>query len=163
MSAVAIHSGYPLFTRTVNTGYSQESRDLQNKVASVFHQFRKRADREQAFDDLAQTLQQGRAGNWDHYGAVPATDATAQVAYRFLSALPSTLPSPNIGLDPDGEVSFDWLAGKGRVFSVSIGESGRLSYAGMFGPGKTAHGSEPFDDAIPNAVIACVRRLGFQA
>lgn len=162
MSAVAIHPRYPLFTRTVNTGSSQESRDLQRQVTDFFQQFRKRADREQAFDELGQALQQGRAGNWDHYGAMPVTDATAQVAYRFLSALPSTLPSPNVGLDPDGEVSFDWLAGKGRIFSVSVGEGGRLSYAGMFGPGKTAHGSEPFDDAIPDAVIECIRRLGIQ-
>ncbi|MBA2591853.1 MAG: hypothetical protein M3495_20620 [Pseudomonadota bacterium] len=163
MSAAAIISRYPLFTRSVNTGASLESRDLQIKVAGFFREFHKRADREQAFDELAEALRQGGAANWDQYGAIGVTDATAEVAYRFLSALPSTLPSPNVGLDPDGEVSFEWLAEKGRVFSVSIGESGRLSYAGMFGPEKTAHGSEPFDDAIPDAVIECVRRLGLQA
>lgn len=163
MSAVAIHTRYPFFTRTINTGYSKESQDLEREVATFFQQFRKRADRERAFDELAQALQQGGVGNWDHYGAIKVTQASAQVACRFLNALPSTVPSPNVGLDPDGEVTFDWLVEKGRIFSVSIGEGGRLSYAGMFGLGKTAHGSEPFDDAIPDAVIDGIRRLGIQA
>jgi hypothetical protein len=108
-------------------------------------------------------LQQGRTGDWDRYSAVAVTDATAQIACRFLSALPSILPSPKVGLAPDGEVSFDWLAGKGRVFSVSLRGDGRLSYAGTFSPGMVVHGSEIFGVAIPEGVIEGVRRLGVQA
>jgi hypothetical protein len=88
----------------------------------------------------------------------PASTPTA-LAERFLTAWPLDLPTPEIGVDPDGEISFDWFGGKGRNFSVSLREDGRIAYAGAFGGAKTKYGTDRFDDAIPSEIVEAVREL----
>jgi hypothetical protein len=96
--------------------------------------------------------------NWDGYGARALDGAAYKHAKAFLSALPITTPDPDVAADPDGEVSFTWYRDPRRVFSVSIGGSGRVSYAGLFGS-STVHGTEFFDDALPEPVEANLARL----
>src|SRR5438105_2938375 len=51
------------------------------------------------------------------------------LALRFLLALPTYLPAPELALDEDGEVSFDWRGSGGRLLTATLREDGRLSYA----------------------------------
>ena len=48
-------------------------------------------------------------------------------ALKFMVVLPSWLASPELALDPDGEIAFDW-ARDDDMISVSIGANGRLTY-----------------------------------
>ena len=55
--------------------------------------------------------------------------ATLLLAQRFLAALPSELAAPELAVDPDGEISFDWFGRSGRNFSVSLRSDGRVAIA----------------------------------
>lgn len=58
---------------------------------------------------------------------------TEQNAMRMVRALPNDLPLPEIGIDPDGEISLDWMCSRTRMFSISVSGSARLACAWMNG------------------------------
>ena len=97
--------------------------------------------------------------NWDGYGARPVSSGAFAVARAVLNAIPDNWPSPAIGVDPDGEISLEWALGRpDRVLTVSVGETGLLSYAGLYGDSKT-HGVEAFVGQLPAAIVANLMRL----
>lgn len=115
--------------------------------------------------DLEAACSEASKPNWDGYGAEPVSLKTFRQAVRFLESIPLTIPNPEISVDPDGEVSFTWSRSPRQVFSVSIGEDGRLSYSGLHGD-STIYGTEWFHDALPDAVEAAMARVfpsGIQA
>jgi hypothetical protein len=62
---------------------------------------------------------------WDGEGSKAVTPATLAVAEKvaraLFVALPLGPPPPDLGPDCDGEISFEWIAEQGRLFSVSVG------------------------------------------
>ena len=111
---------------------------------------------ESAWIELAEAAQEAGVQNWDGYGARAIEPGAYQQAERFLSALPTTTPMPDVSVDPDGEVAVSWNLDSNWIFSVSIGPTGRLSYAGLFGTGR-ACGTEWFLNEIPEAVLDNIR------
>ncbi len=55
-----------------------------------------------------ETYQECSEEGWDGYGARPVTQETYDEAVRFLGALPSWLPTPEIVPEPDGDIGFEW-------------------------------------------------------
>lgn len=151
MSTLTYEAGYSLFERVPNTGVSEASRQLEGSVSKYFQHFREGAERQQAFNELAGAVQ-GENAKLESADIHP-------LACRFLNSLPSSLPSPSIQVDSDGEISFDWILGRNRMLTVTLGSYGKLSYAGIFGQGKKQHGVETFDDAIPETIIRCIERV----
>lgn len=113
---------------------------------------------ELAWIELVEAAHEAAALNWDGYGAKPIDPLAYREARRFLATLPTTTPVPDVSVDPDGEVSISWNLEPDWVFSVSIGPSGRLSYAGLFGTSKV-HGTEWFTNEIPESVLDGMTRL----
>ena len=95
--------------------------------------------------------------DWDGYGARAVSFRTYEKAKQFIGALPWGVAVPEISADPDGEISFEWYSAPSKVFSVSIGPTNELSYAGLFGASRT-HGTEIFHDEIPQIVFSHIRR-----
>jgi len=87
----------------------------------------------------------------------PVQPATIHYAREFLDGLPAFVSDPDIYADTDGEVVFEWDFGRRRVFSVSIGPDGTLTYAGLFGH-KRAHGIEELAGSIPEVVATNIIR-----
>lgn len=162
MMVLAIDRLYQPFVRGINTGSSPESKRVEQRFIEAIDHFRSIPARERAFGELIKAVEDASKENWDSYHAKPASLQAATVAARFLTALPSTVPTPDIGVDPDGEISFAWLFSKDRMLSVSVSENGRLSYAGMFGNEATSHGTEPFYDTIPGIILEKIKRLGIE-
>lgn len=54
--------------------------------------------------------------------------ATLVKALEFAATLPSDVELPEVSIDPDGELAFDWFKESG-LLSVSVGRTGRLTYA----------------------------------
>ncbi|SCC94913.1 conserved hypothetical protein [Thiomonas sp. X19] len=67
----------------------------------------------------------------DEQAAVPL--GAIQNARSTLRALPTALPLPEIGIDPDGAISLDWMPTRSRMFSISVSDSDRLAYAWLNG------------------------------
>jgi hypothetical protein len=108
--------------------------------------------------DLEAACSEAAEADWDGYGARRVDYVTYYVAKRFLEALPHTPLDPDIAIDPDGEVSMTWRKAADQLFSVSIGGTGRLSYAGIFGA-VNAYGTEYFNEQVPPSIQAGLARL----
>lgn len=68
----------------------------------------------------------------------PTPPAAIERAVDLMDRLPIGFPQPDVGVDPNGAISFDWTPGEG-IFSVSVDGSGRFSYAMQF-PRKAGSG-----------------------
>lgn len=79
-------------------------------------------------------------------------------ARRLLDTLPNGFPAPEVGIDPDGEVSLDWIRSNRTLVSISAGVTNNLSFAARFDDG-TSHGAIRHTDAFPLAVVDMLRRL----
>lgn len=96
--------------------------------------------------------------NWDGYEAKGINRESRQNAFNFALSLPSTIPTPEIYVDPDGEVAFEWYEDKRKVFSISFGSKNKISYAGTYGFNKT-YGVEYFCDDMPEVILRNINRL----
>ena len=112
--------------------------------------------------DLFQLIDKAAADaahrNWDGEGAWPVEGTTRTFARMFATALPPDTMRPEISVDRDGDISFEWHQSPYSVFSVSVRRDGILHYAGLFGPNKS-HGSEVFDRGIPDPISQGIRRV----
>ena len=108
--------------------------------------------------DLVDVHAECRTPDWDGEGAEPVSPATITKAQAFLSALPSDVPDPQVGPDPDGEVSLDWFDEPDWGVAIALNANGRLSYAAVFGAAR-AHGTERFREEVPRPVLELLRRL----
>ena len=83
---------------------------------------------------------------------------TAQAAIEFAYCLPRFAPLPEVSVDPDGEISFDWLSQSGEMFSVSINKQNRLAYAGWFGEKSRVHGVELLAENCPPEIVRGIQK-----
>lgn len=107
----------------------------------------------------------GEAGfeGWNGYGAKPLNPDAYQNAKLFLEALPTTAPSPEVSADPDGDVALDWIFGHRKALTVSIGPTGRCTFAWMRGM-RTFRGTDWLDDdGIPTPIAAALSQLARDA
>lgn len=88
----------------------------------------------------------------------PIEEDTARAAIAFAMLLPRSAPIPEIAPDSDGEICFDWLGSKRRIFSVSVSKTGRLAYAGRFGEKSKMHGVEQLVEACPPEIARGIER-----
>ena len=96
---------------------------------------------------------------WNGEGAEPVSPMAARMTEVFIGALPGDIPFPEIAAEPDGSIALDWFASRERVFSLSVGETGRVAYAWHDGTDQ-GHGVATFDlGAVPAAVLDGVRRI----
>ena len=98
--------------------------------------------------------------DWDGYGAEPVNGASVRHAALLLREVLLIQPTiPQVTIDPDGEVAFEWRRNRHRLFSVSVGPRGELTYAGLF-DGSSVHGVETrMVDGIPREVRAGIQRV----
>jgi len=83
---------------------------------------------------------------------------TIKVAWAFAKRLPRSLPAPEIAVDPDGEIAFDWFGPTGKMFSVSVNNNGRIAYAGRFGGTSRIHGTEQLSETLPQEIIRGIQK-----
>ena len=107
---------------------------------------------------LATLAQETAAAGWDGYGAEPVSRDALAFARRLAQMLPFGLPAPDVSVDPDGEISFDWDGGAGRHLSCSVGPTGIMRYAGIVGESE-AYGTEPWRDGIPDAILRLLQKV----
>ena len=107
---------------------------------------------------LEEAFEQAREDGWDGYGASRAEYPSYEYAYTFLCMLPAGHHPPDISVDPDGEISFEWDFGPRQIFSVSVGRDGSLTYAGLYGWSK-AHGVEHLGETIPESIVRNIERV----
>jgi hypothetical protein len=113
---------------------------------------------ERVLTELKEVRLEASLEGWDGYGARPLDPASYDFAVRFLNALPTTAPLPEVSADNEGEVTLDWIFGQRKALTVSIGRTGRCTYAWMFGQ-STNRGTDWIDDEIPASIIFALGQL----
>ena len=96
------------------------------------------------------------APGWDGYGASPVTPEAVSQARRFAEAIPTELPMPTIGVEPDGALTFEWYRDRTQMLSVSVDASAALPYAAAL-PSGTISGTEIFHGQVPQKLVAVIR------
>jgi len=111
-----------------------------------------------AREALAAVYEMARVENWDGEGSASVEPSTYPYANQFLGLLPSSIPVPEIAADTDGEILFEWDLGPRRVFTVSVGRDGTLTFAALFGHRKI-HGVEHLGETLPVVMSDCLEDL----
>jgi hypothetical protein len=60
----------------------------------------------ETLEDLTSVKDRTGQPDWDGYGAEAVGGDAVGVARRFLEALPPGLPRPEVGAEPDGDITF---------------------------------------------------------
>jgi len=83
------------------------------------------------------------------------------LAQKFLLALASQegLTEPELALDSDGDVVFDWTGSGGRMLTVALREDGRVSYAARITPLDRENGTKQFADAVDPQLLRLVQQV----
>ena len=113
---------------------------------------------EAGFDELATVWESCRKPNWDGYQALPVDQDTLRNAYVFLESLPLGSPSPSIGAEPDGDLTFEWHRSPRHTLSVSITSVGDLHFAALLGPNRV-YGTEAFFGEAPQRILNLIRQV----
>lgn len=145
-----------------NRGVSEDAKNLQAIysliIEDIFQSIALGEPHRKALTALWDVYQECLNDNWDGYGAKAISPINYIEALRFLKTLPTSIPIPEVSVDPDGEIVFEWYKGPRNVFSVSISPNNELTYAGIFGGSKT-HGVEYFGDDLPKTILENLYRL----
>ncbi len=143
-------------------GMSESARELERETEELREYFARTitfGERlSKMIEELQQVKEESSGNNWDGYGARAIDEQAYQNAILFILSLPSGIPKPEISVDPDGEISFEWYKDRRQLFSVSIGSRKQLAYAGLYGLNKT-WGVELFYDDMPNIILDNISRL----
>ena len=113
---------------------------------------------EEAIRELRRVIGQASKPNWEGYGARAIDERAYEHAIRFLQALPTTTPVPDVSVDPDGEIDLLWHVDSRKTFSVSVGPNGRLTYSGLFEDNQS-YGTEWFFYELPQPILLNLARM----
>ena len=111
---------------------------------------------------LTKAMKETVEDDWDGYGAEAFSIESSDIAKQLISLisiLPAHLSLPSIAVEPDGEVALTWQTAADRIFSVSVGDYGRLAYSGRVGVHEV-EGSVFFAGKLPAAVLREVYAVG---
>jgi hypothetical protein len=90
-------------------------------------------------------------------GAPPRPATAPDFTRAFIERLShfDWLSAPEVVLEPDGDIGFDWCAAKGITISAHISATGRAGWASLIN-GQTTHGSFQWPD-WPDALTEALR------
>jgi len=161
MSSILLGHWSEVLYRASNRAITQEAQTA-GRIRKFLSQATPSVSIDQVYAQCLQSLheasEEASRRNWDGYGAEPVSSATLAQALTFLDLLPTTLPTPDISAHPDGELAFEWSLGPRRLLTVSINESGRLSYAALLGQARL-RGTDFLLDALPEPISFALRKL----
>ena len=146
----------------ITGGISEDANTVQKRISEIKEYFFQSETvgkwRREILRNLEEIKEECSVENWDGYGASPVKKDSYNEAVRFIEALPDSLPIPEVDVDPDGEIAFEWDMGRRKVFSVSVGSNNELAYAGLFGSNKS-HGTEYFGNKLPKVILDNILRV----
>jgi hypothetical protein len=134
-----------------STGVSEEARLVQESFEVSLQHFLKTQ-----LDRLLPEIES--LGTISDENLIPVDADTIGAATQFAYSLPRFGPLPEVSADPDGEISFDWIAPSGQMFSVSVNKQNRLAYAGWFGERNRIHGIEQLAENCPKQIVRGIEK-----
>jgi len=135
--------------RSTSVGVSTEATEVQDWVRQSFEHYL-----EPRLQLLLPEIQDAVSEEGSRVDA-----GTIRAAELFAYCLPRFGPLPEVSVDPDGEISFDWIEPSGsKMFSVSVNNQNRLAYAGWFGEKSRIHGIEQLAENCPPEILRGIQK-----
>ncbi len=97
--------------------------------------------------------------NWDGYGAQAVHKLTYDKTQELLESLPSSIDTPEISADADGELTVEWRYGRDRLLSISVALNGRLSFIYRNGATRMRDTLWFTDQQLPVEMLALINIL----
>lgn len=97
---------------------------------------------------------------WDGAAALPVDRQAISLASAFIRALPDGSVMPEVGVDPDGAATLDWMPSRNRMLSIGFaGNSNRLAYAWIDGTDR-GNGVAKFDgNTVPLRLMHAIQAV----
>jgi hypothetical protein len=166
ITAVAMFAAGSMAARALRSGsaFSAEGQFAREQVTKVLdgldNAVSLQAPHAELLGELEALIVEHSNPGWDGQEAPPISYITSQNAKEVIRALPADLPTPELAVDPDdAAISFEWHGGYRKVFSFSVGTSGRLACAGLNGTDRW-HAALAFDgERLPALVLQSIRQV----
>ena len=128
-----------LSTIDTTSGQSGDSNILKEFLDNILGDINRNARFELKLEALDKAYLEAAEDDWNGYGARATTKGTYVKAFNIISLLPANTPVPDISVDPDGEISFEWYVSKTNLLCISINENGRISFVRFYGKNKSTN------------------------
>lgn len=162
MNLAEVISFRPAFPIALGTGVSAESNVTRDTILSIAREDTTTIYKSQRAERITSEMQLLAANysqdNWDGDGARRISEDTLAMADAFLRCLPFAIDLPEVLPETTGAVALEWRTARNRIFVVSIFDTGRLVFAGIFGRAKN-NGIDFFADGVPIGVLSAIRRV----
>ena len=93
--------------------------------------------------------------NWDGENADPVTPESVSAALRVVEELPSDVETPELSVDPEGNIEFDWHLDNGTMFTISVGSTGDVAISGLYLGEAKLTGMEEDSNGNPLTLLRC--------
>ena len=90
--------------------------------------------------------------------AIAVDPKTLDQAFALVLALPHAMPEPEVTLEADGQIGFDWNVDRDRVVSLNVGPTGMIGYASLIGL-ESSYGRVPFAGTLPKRILDLLQRV----
>lgn len=150
MTALAERGSFPVYGRIDVPTAGREGKRLYEIAVQAFREIRG----ETAAGKLAFSRVQALA---QEHGANVDSSAKFRLANRLLLALPSDIPAPELDLDSDGDVLFDWMGPDRQMATIALREDGCLNFAARLSNTVSRSGKDLFIDSISPEIVGLLR------
>jgi len=155
MTTAALH--HPMVNLLGYAGPSSQDAVL-NFLRKTFKDFELPASRQKRKEEI-DSVMDAYAESRQAGEVAPISELTCREAIDFLRKLPSTLPIPEVIVEPNGDLALEWFVSNYCSFLVGFSGRGIITYAGLFGRGQKTYGTELISEAIPSSVVENIRRV----
>lgn len=93
------------------------------------------------------------------YGLLDSSQFLVNLAKKFLLSLPSDIKMPDLDIDNDGDISFEWFGTNKKIMSLSLSKNGAIHYSARISDIKRRSGKDYFDEAIPSEIIKLIHEV----
>jgi hypothetical protein len=108
--------------------------------------------------ELDEVFRETRERGWDGFGGFPTSQKSLALAKSFLLALGAAPITPTAGAEPDGSLTLEWYAGRGRSLTLSFSQSSVIHFAILDGEFRDC-GSAAFQGIVPTRITEHIRRV----
>ncbi len=150
--STAVLARRPMRALVTDTGDSRVARLITSDWIEADQRIAGRLQAE--LDELAEAAS---ARGWDGEDGAPIDRGSLLYAHRLARLLPLGMRTPELSVDPDGEVSFEWSPVRGRSVSVSVARDGSLRWAAVHGSSGNC-GQIPWTGRFPPGLALLIQR-----
>jgi hypothetical protein len=134
-----------MYPPTFSRGASDTAKALERDLASMFA----KPDVHELREKIVVAMSTSR---------IPVQLGTLERAFSFASTVPLEMSNPDVVVEENGEIAFDWQDTKDLVLSVVVKNSGYIGYAALLGT-EPVYGRVPFTGSLPETVAHLMARF----